>query len=106
MKYFSQSTNRVLCLLFMFICLVSASAYAQGTVTGQVADEDGESLIGVTVRVQGTTTGTVTDYDGVFSLAVPSEAVLEFSYTGYETQVVPVGTQTNFDITLNTIQRY
>ncbi len=102
MKYFSQSTNRVLCLLFMFICLVSASAYAQGTVTGQVADEDGESLIGVTVRVQGTTTGTVTDYDGVFSLAVPSEAVLEFSYTGYETQVVPVGTQTNFDITLNT----
>jgi len=106
MNYFSQSlagrTNKVLCLLFVFICLVTTSAYAQKTVSGQVADEDGESLVGVTVLVQGTSTGTVTDYDGTFSLAVPSDAVLVFSYTGFETQIVPVSAQTRFDIKLLT----
>lgn len=99
---FAGRTNRVLGLLVMFICLVTTSVYAQGTVSGQVTDEVGESLIGVTVRVQGTSTGTVTDIDGGFSLAVPSDATLEFSYTGFESQAIPVNAQTRFDIILRT----
>ncbi|SEQ00984.1 SusC/RagA family TonB-linked outer membrane protein [Neolewinella agarilytica] len=106
MKYslqpFAGRTNRVLGLLVVFISLFTTSAYAQGIVSGQVSDESGESLIGVTVRVQGTSTGTVTDIDGTFNLEVPSDAVLEFSYTGFESQAIPVGNQTRFDITLLT----
>ncbi|WP_157472056.1 SusC/RagA family TonB-linked outer membrane protein [Neolewinella persica] len=106
MNYFSQNfagrTNRVLCLLFMFMCLATTGTYAQGTVSGTVTDQDGETLIGVTVVVQGTSTGTVTDFDGTFSLEVPSNAVLVFSYTGFESQIVPVSGQTRFDITLST----
>ncbi len=102
LQNFAGRTHRVLGLLVMFICLVTTSAYAQGTITGQVTDESGESLIGVTVRVQGTTTGTVTDIDGSFSLEVPADATLELSYTGFESQAIPVNAQTRFDIILRT----
>ena len=56
------------------------------TVTGQVFDEFGDPMIGVTIAVQGTTTGTITDMDGNFSIAVPAGAkTLEIRYIGYQT---------------------
>ncbi|MFW9624642.1 SusC/RagA family TonB-linked outer membrane protein, partial [Bacteroides graminisolvens] len=60
------------------------------TVTGTVKDAKGETLLGVNVVVKGTTNGTITDLDGKYSLEVPSNAILEFSYIGYVTQAVPV----------------
>ena len=42
-------------------------------------------------RVKGTTNGTVTNIDGEYSLSVPSSAVLQISYIGYNTQEVAVG---------------
>ena len=54
-----------------------------GTVRGQVFDEQGEPLIGVTVRVPGSKTGAVTDMDGRFTLRMPKEGgKLLFSYIG------------------------
>ncbi len=74
---------------------------AQKTIEGNVADMAGNPLVGVAVLVQNTSTGTVTDLDGNFTLEVPSdESVLLFSYLGYASQEVPVGTQTAFSITL------
>lgn len=35
-------------------------------VTGNVADENGEALIGASVMVKGSTMGTITDIDGNF----------------------------------------
>ena len=106
MKYFLQSfsgrTAKVVGLFLLFTCLVSASAFAQKNIGGQVTDQDGESLVGVTIVVQGTSTGTVTDFEGNFSLEVPPEAVLIFSYTGFESQTVKVGNQTRLDISLST----
>jgi TonB-linked SusC/RagA family outer membrane protein len=70
------------------------------TVSGTVLDESGEPLIGVSVLVQGTTHGTVTDMDGKFSLDVPSNAVLEVSYIGYQTQKVKVAGQRALSIVM------
>lgn len=74
----------------------------QIAVSGVVADQNGEPLIGVSVKVKGATVGTATDIDGKFSLNVPStSAVLVFSYVGYATQDVTVGSKTTFDIVMH-----
>ena len=73
------------------------------TVTGTVTDETGQSLIGVTVLVKGTSTGSVTDFEGKYSVDVENEdAVLTFSYTGYKTREIVVGTQTVIDVQMDT----
>lgn len=84
-------------------CFLAASwtASAQKTVSGTVSDSNGEPMIGVNVVEEGTTNGAITDLDGSFSLQVAGDAsVLVFSFVGYETQNVTVGTQTTFTITL------
>jgi len=74
-------------LVFSSCALIAQTLDIQGTVT----DTNGETLIGASVVVQGTTLGTVTDFDGHFALSgVQAEAVLEFSYMGYESQSVSV----------------
>ena len=85
----------------MLLCMLWLTGFAQNDVTGVVKDGTGEPLIGVSVMIKGSTTGTVTDFDGNFTLkSVPSSAQLQFSYIGFQTQVVNVGNTTNFDITL------
>lgn len=55
-------------------------------ITGFVKDISGEPIIGASVVEKGTTNGTITDFDGKFTLSVSSNAVLQFSYIGYQTQ--------------------
>jgi TonB-linked SusC/RagA family outer membrane protein len=71
-------------------------------VTGRVTSpEDELGMPGVAIRVKGTTQGTVTDMDGNFSLDVPSEeSVLVFSYIGYVTQEIVVGSQRTINVEL------
>nr|WP_321415695.1 TonB-dependent receptor [uncultured Allomuricauda sp.] len=65
--------------------LVSAMAFAQGTLTGTVTDGDmGGPLPGATVMVKGTSNGTSTDFDGNFTLEVnQSSGTLVVSYIGF-----------------------
>ena len=71
------------------------------TVTGTVTDSKGETLIGATIVVKGQESfGTVTDVDGTYSLTVDENAVLIFSFTGYEAQEVPVNGRRNIDVVL------
>lgn len=75
-------------LLLAFICCV---CFAQQKVSGIVVEDPGnEPLIGVAVAVKGTTLGTVTDMDGRFSIEVPVDKTLTFSYLGMTTQEVKV----------------
>lgn len=54
------------------------------TCAGLVTDENGEELIGATVRVEGTNIMTATDIDGRFSMKnVPLKSKITFSYVGY-----------------------
>jgi TonB-linked SusC/RagA family outer membrane protein len=71
-------------------------------VTGQVVDEKGAGLSGVTIQVKGTTKGTTTDSQGNFQLVVPNEqSVLLFSFVGYKSKEVPVGKQTTLHVTMD-----
>ncbi|MFC6997209.1 SusC/RagA family TonB-linked outer membrane protein [Rufibacter roseus] len=61
-------------------------------VTGQVTDEKGAPMPGVTVLIKGTTNATATDVDGSFTLSVEDkDAVLVVSMIGYEAQEVRIG---------------
>ncbi|MDE5997753.1 MAG: TonB-dependent receptor [Muribaculaceae bacterium] len=70
-------------LLMVMILSGSISAWAD-TVKGNVVDESGEPLIGVTVMVSGTSVGTATDIDGNYTINVPNikKDQLVFSYVG------------------------
>src|SRR5690554_791629 len=71
------------------------------TVTGRVADINGESLPGVAVLIKGTSKGTITDIDGNFTLTDISESeILQFSYVGMKTQEVKVGDQTTISVSM------
>ena len=71
------------------------------TVSGQVKDENGERLPGVTIVVKGTSKGTITDVDGNFSLTgVSSSEVLVFSFIGLETIEMPVASKSIFNVVM------
>ncbi|MDQ6481681.1 TonB-dependent receptor [Dyadobacter sp. LHD-138] len=73
---------------------------------GKVTDEKGEGLPGVSVVMKGSQRGTTTDADGSFQLEVPeSNAVLIFSFVGYMSKEVAVGSQTSIDVSLQTDNR-
>lgn len=58
-------------------------ALAQTQVSGKVTSaEDGEPIIGASIKVVGTKTGAVTDIEGNFSLNVPAGTKLEVTYLG------------------------
>ncbi|HLT94197.1 MAG TPA: carboxypeptidase-like regulatory domain-containing protein, partial [Membranihabitans sp.] len=69
---------------------------------GQVSDLQGEPLIGVNVLVKGTNKGTSTDFAGKFVLEdVDDDAILIFSYIGYQTLEVAVEGQTALEIRMS-----
>lgn len=88
-------------LACFLVVLAGATVFAQQrTVSGQITDSGtGEPIPGVNVLIQGTTSGTVTDIDGNYQLSVPSgEVTLLFSYVGYKTQAIQVGSQSTIDV--------
>ncbi len=79
---------------------ISLNVKAQAPITGIVKDETGAALPGVSVLIKGTSTGTTTDVNGKFSLNAAPGDVLVFSYIGYVSKSITVGTGTNYDVTL------
>lgn len=70
-------------------------------ITGRITDVNGKPLKGASIRVQGGTSYTVSDDNGNFTLKnVGNDAVLEVSFVGFETQVVPVNNKTNVVVIL------
>jgi TonB-linked SusC/RagA family outer membrane protein len=88
--------------LMLTLLLMSAFvAQAQVAVRGKVTDETGAGLPGTNVLVKGSTTGTTTDSNGDYAIEVPqSDAVLVFSFIGYESQEVAVAGRTTINVTL------
>lgn len=90
-------------LLFQILFILPVTLFAQNVmITGVVNSDDGEALPGVTVVVQGTTQGTITDFDGKYSISVPTDGTLLFSYIGYKSQSVPVAGKSKIDVVLGT----
>ena len=71
-----------LCLLLAVLSL-PATAASQNNVSGTVTSNDGEPLIGVSVKVKGSSQGVSTDIDGKYTLRAEAGQVLQFSYIGY-----------------------
>jgi len=100
MTNFLKVKQKKLCMNFFRIgffalglFLMSTSAvYAQEViVNGKVIDaQTNESIPGANVIVKGTTIGTITDIDGAYELNAPSDAILVFSFIGFESQEVPL----------------
>ncbi|WP_304958741.1 TonB-dependent receptor [uncultured Parabacteroides sp.] len=87
--------------LLLFVLCTTVVFAQQKPIKGTVVDATGEPLIGVNVSVKGTTIGTITDVDGKYSLEVPAKGTLVFSFIGYKTAEIPIGSQSVVDQTLN-----
>ena len=66
---------------------VSIQQQNGNVVQGTIVDQNGEPVIGATVRVKGSKNGTVTDLDGKFALTHVNGPI-EVSYIGYKTQII------------------
>jgi TonB-dependent SusC/RagA subfamily outer membrane receptor len=85
-------------LLFAGLQVVLAQKTVTGTVTGA---SDSQPLAGVTVLLRGTTVGALTGVNGSYSIQVPNnESVLVFSFIGFTTQEITVGSQTVVNVVL------
>lgn len=87
-------------LLFAFFLLCSSIALAQKKIEGKVTGSDGQPIFGATVSVKGTSTATTTNAEGQFSITAPDNAVLVFSYVGYDPYEVNVAGKASVDAVL------
>lgn len=97
---YNQKRTTIILLFLLFSCFFSALAQVKN-ITGTVKDNKGETLPGVSVKLKGTQQGTVTDAEGKFRLRVPGpSAVLVFTYIGFQTQEVPVGSAAALNVVM------
>ncbi len=89
-------------LIFLFYLLFSSGLTMAQTnsVTGKVTGSDKQGLPGVNVVVGGTSVGTATDASGNYSINVPANASLIFSYISYISRTVPVNNRSIVDVEL------
>ncbi len=87
--------------MIAFLLPLSLCAQNAVTLSGKVTDtSDGTPLPGVNVLIKGSSNGTTTDAGGTYSLSVLPDDVLLFSFVGFKTQEVTVGSRTTIDIKL------
>jgi TonB-linked SusC/RagA family outer membrane protein len=97
MKGLFTALLKCVCIAALTAAPVWVAAQSK-TVKGIVTDgANGSPLVGVSVVVKGTTTGTATAVDGSYSVQAGSDAILIFSYIGYQTQETPVGVRSVVD---------
>jgi TonB-linked SusC/RagA family outer membrane protein len=87
-------------LFSLLLLMTGLIGFAQDTVSGVVSDADGMPLPGATVVVQGTSIGVTTDFDGNYAISASEGDVLVFSYVGYVSQSVEVGSSSTVNVSL------
>ncbi|MDA3881305.1 MAG: carboxypeptidase-like regulatory domain-containing protein, partial [Prolixibacteraceae bacterium] len=93
--------SKLVLLTILFVLSLSLANAQNKTVNGTVTNKNGEPLPGVTVLVKSTTIGTSTDIDGQYSLSVPEQSVLVFSFIGYTPVEIAIENQSTINATLN-----
>ena len=97
--------KRILLGMCVMLLFVSGLVFGQGrVVTGKVTSlDDSSPLPGVNVLLKGTSAGTSTDSDGNYSISVADDnAVLVFSFIGYQTTEISVGARSVVDAQITT----
>ncbi|MCJ8165685.1 TonB-dependent receptor [Pontibacter sp. E15-1] len=92
----------ILGVLYFLVALGTGYGQSGQQVVGKVVDAQNQPLIGLTIVVKNTSMGTATGADGTFRIAAAPTDVLVFSYIGYETQQVTVGSRSTLNITMKT----
>ena len=87
-------------ILLIMLTFFSINLSLAQTVTGTVTDDSGNPLIGVNVSEKETTNGVVSDFDGKYTISVASNAILVFSYVGYNSREIEVNNQSVINVTL------
>ncbi|PID59458.1 MAG: SusC/RagA family TonB-linked outer membrane protein [Ignavibacteriae bacterium] len=110
MKEISKTKKIIQNIIVLFTVIVFSTgmvstklcAQQMRTVSGTVTDaETGASLFGASILVVGTTVGTSTNKAGEYKLKLPNNAkTLRFSYIGYKTQLIEIGTLSQIDVDL------
>lgn len=91
----------LLLLLFLTTGIVSLSG--QKKITGVITSaEDGEPLFGVNISVKDSNTGAISDFEGKYSLEAEEDAILVFSYIGFQLQEIPIAGRNVIDVSLTT----
>jgi TonB-linked SusC/RagA family outer membrane protein len=107
-NYFWQGLKLSFCSIILLLLQVSATAQENPAakavneirITWKIVAVSGEPLIGVTVGVKNTTKKTTTDANGNFTITVPEDAILEFTYIGFKKQEMPVSGRLQFTVTM------
>ncbi len=113
-EFFDHSVKVILlCVFFSGILIILGSPKAsaddpfgstglqQRSVSGVISDENGNAKFRINIQIEGTTIGLISDNNGRFSITVPNQnAVLIVSFVGYNTQRIPVGGRTSFNVSL------
>ena len=86
-------------LLLSVLCFSAVLAQAQ-TVKGVVRDQNGDVVIGATVKILGSKGGTVTDSKGQYSIEAPNGSILSVSYIGFLTKQMRMRGENTVDIVL------
>ena len=82
----------IISLCFGFMACATMPAFAQNTdIKGTVVDENGEPVIGASVRVEGQEGGVITDLDGNYTIKAPKGAKVTITYIGYQPMTVTAG---------------
>ncbi|HTN36585.1 MAG TPA: TonB-dependent receptor [Arachidicoccus sp.] len=88
-------------ILMAFLLQLTFGVSAQSISTnGNVTNKNKEALLGVTIVIKGTSMGGTTDENGHFSINVPRNATMTFSYVGYESIDIPVNGRTKIDVVM------
>ncbi|MCK0161587.1 SusC/RagA family TonB-linked outer membrane protein [Allomuricauda sp. F6463D] len=85
-------------MLVLFCCSITVALAQEKNVTGNVTDQDGLPLPGVSILVVGTTNGTQTDFDGNYSIMANTGQTIRFSYIGQKTMDKTVGTSATINV--------
>ncbi|HEY5688234.1 MAG TPA: SusC/RagA family TonB-linked outer membrane protein [Yeosuana sp.] len=88
-------------ILTLFLALIVQITFAQEkTISGTISDASGLPLPGATILIKGTTSGTSSDFDGKYSITAKQGATLIFSFVGYTTKEISVGTSNTINVQL------
>ena len=102
MKGFSRTFALTLLAVLAGMFFPLQALAQQLKVSGTVTDQNGETVIGATVKVKGgaDAAATITDMDGRYTVNAPSDGTLVVSYIGFATQEVAVGGRQQVDIVM------
>ncbi|MFY7739974.1 MAG: YfbK domain-containing protein [Flavobacterium sp.] len=93
-----KSSKLISSVLAMLICFLTFGQ--EKNITGTVTDKNGP-LPGASIIIKGTTNGVATDTYGKYAIKAKSGDILVFSYIGYQTKGVTVGTSNTINVVLN-----